>query len=102
MRKGIYGIIGKRVVYSSANQLIFMQGIYGLGNAYLVQQEKVIVVVLGSRNPFVLCMSCILQSTHPERFRAYHIAAHPSASWKLNAISVPFDSVQTMSVSIKY
>jgi hypothetical protein len=28
-----------------------------------------------------------------------HIAAHPSASWKLSAISVPFLSVQTMSVS---
>lgn len=32
----------------------------------------------------------------------HHIAAQPSASWKLNAISVPFDSVHTMSVSTIY
>jgi hypothetical protein len=29
----------------------------------------------------------------------HHMAAHPSGSWKLSAISVTFDSVQTMRVS---
>lgn len=29
----------------------------------------------------------------------HHITAHPSASWKLSAISVPFCSVQTIKVS---
>ena len=36
----------------------------------------------------------------PECARAYHMDRQPSASWKLRAISVPFGSVHTMSVSI--
>lgn len=39
------------------------------------------------------------ESSLTDNMRTHHMAAQPSASWKLKAISVPFDSVHTMRVS---
>ncbi len=38
-------------------------------------------------------------SSLTDGMQTHHVAVQPSGSWKLKAISVPFDSVHTMRVS---
>jgi hypothetical protein len=57
-----------------------------------------VATALRSQSP---CVSQHIGSFPPSRRRAHHMLAHPSGSWKLSAMSVPFCSVHTISVSAR-